>query len=235
MKPRHFVLIFILMILSGCNQGGPKGCGIRLRLPGVEEVDTDKSADCEGDACADVAITYLGEEQGHEVKNTGKQKVRVSVKWANGVQCQDFSDMTLASGQTQKSCSGSYCKPYKANFADPEAPTPPLPKTPKIMGFTINQNNSATVTAGTPVVFMITLDTPALGGGTKIGFSHITNTGLTDAIQDRPDHMIIPEGETIGTMQIRTQRVDRSVTTTHILFTASNVCNKRSAELRVNQ
>jgi hypothetical protein len=228
MRPRHFVLIAVIMLLSGCNQGGPCGCRSAM-VDAPPECGGGPKPDCEGNACTDVKINYLGQGQGNEVKNNGSKKVKVSVQWYGGFSpCDSWSDMTLAPGQGQEWAYEAYCKPIRANYADPSAPTTPVNPTPKIASLTITPND---VVAGASVQFRVVLSKPAPPGGTRVGFSSITNTGLTDTIKDMPLYWDFNAGVKEFTATVRTQRVTPDKT--HIVFTAYNSVSKYSAELTV--
>jgi hypothetical protein len=228
MKRRHLVLIALIMFLSGCSQGGPCGCRSAW-VDAPPECGGGPKPDCEGNACADVKINYLGQGQGNQVKNNGTKKVKVSVKWFSGFGlCDTSSDMTLGPGQGQEWIFESWCKPYTANYADPAAPTTPVNPTPRITSLTITPNN---VTAGMSVQFHVVLDRPAPPGGTRIGFSSITNTGLTATIKNMPLHWDFNAGVKEFSGTVHTERVTND--TTDIIFTAFNSVSKYSAKLVV--
>src|SRR5215211_5592244 len=118
MKARHYILIFMIMILSGCSQGGACGCRSAW-VDAPPECGGGPKPDCEGNACADVKINYLGQGLGNEVRNNGTRKVNVQVKWFSGFGlCDSTSNMTLGPGQAMEWGFEGWCKPYTANYAD---------------------------------------------------------------------------------------------------------------------
>ena len=228
MKARHYLLILMIMVLSGCSQGGACGCRSAW-VDAPPECGGGPKPDCEGNACADVKINSLGQGQGNEVRNNGSRKVTVGVKWVSGFSfCDTTSTMTLGPGQAMEWGHDGWCKPYSANYADPSAPTTPSNPTPKITSLTITPNNT---TAGTSLVFRVTLSKPAPAGGTRVGFSSITNTGLTDTIKDMPLHWDFNPGVQEFSATIRTQRVTNEPT--DIVFTAYNSVSKFSAQVLI--
>jgi len=105
----------------------------------------------------------------------------------------------------------------------------PTPPPIKIQKFTISPDE---VSAGSTVQFTVTLDKPAGDGGAEIGFSSITNTGLTDTIVNMPVSLRLNKGIKEGTIKVRTQRVTNEAT--HIVFTAYNWNSQYSAELLIH-
>jgi hypothetical protein len=176
----------------------------------------------------------LGGGNGYQLKNKSAKKVKVSFKWVGINICSDSNwvDFTLAAHQVEE-FDNNYCTPYQAVYADSAAPTDPVQTTPKIVSFTITPNN---VNVGNSVEFRITLKKPAPSGGTTIGFSSITNSGLTDTIVNMPRYSTINQGQTEIKVTIRTHKSeppDKPFAKTDIIFTVTNSVSEKSAELIV--
>jgi hypothetical protein len=71
---------------------------------------------CEGNACGDVTIQSLGTGNGYLLKNDGAKRVRLSIRWAFGFQCMDWSDTDLGPGESKRMANWAYCNPVRANY-----------------------------------------------------------------------------------------------------------------------
>lgn len=182
---------------------------------------------CQGNACSDITITP--ENPGNTITNKGGRTVIVTIQWTFGFQCMDAIKVTLGAGQSQTFENGGYCDPYQANYAASGVPVPPPSgPPPRIASFTITPS---TIQAGTSAVFQVVLQNPAPAGGVTVGFSSITNTGLTDTIVNMPISLQFSAGLKQGSITVNTQRVTSD--TTDIVFTAFTVISKQSAELKI--
>jgi hypothetical protein len=85
----------------------------RGRATALDSIPSDQ---CSGDACGVVSLDWLGVGQGYRVSNSGKERVRVRIRWVFGFQCQDWTNIELNPGQSQNYLNGGYCQPVEANY-----------------------------------------------------------------------------------------------------------------------
>jgi hypothetical protein len=204
---------------------GPNGLSFGL---GLYDGGKANAPLCDGNACSDVTITRVN--AGFTILDKGSKTVIVGVRWAFGLaDCGDPSNVTLGAGQTQTYGNGSFCYPYYANYAPVGVPAPPPSPTPsRIASFTITPSS---VNAGTSVIFKIVLESPASSAGAIVGFSSITNTGVTNTIVNMPISWQFSPGTKESSLVVNTQRITNE--TTDIVFTAFTQMNQQSAELKI--
>lgn len=206
------------LIFNGCD----------LQLGGWSNTGGSGTANCNGNACADIAITP--ENPGNTIRNKGSKTVIVTIQWAYGLSCMGNSDVRLGAGQSQTFLNGGYCMPYTANYDAAGSPPPHAsPEPARISDLTITPS---TTPAGGSVVFRVVLEKPAPTAGAVVAFSSITNTGLTSTIVNMPVSMKLNPGIKEGSLTVKTQRMTQEVT--DIVFTAATSINNKSAELIIH-
>lgn len=85
----------------------------------VQDVQKDRvlvpSTECNGNACEDVAINYLGPGHGYLFKNLGSRRVGLRIQWSVGWSCLEPSNYELNPGETKRS-NLTYCDTVEANY-----------------------------------------------------------------------------------------------------------------------
>lgn len=70
---------------------------------------------CQGNACNDVSIDP-NPRGGYFLRNHGRRRVRIRIRWMAGWQCVDWTDIDLNPGETKSWGNGGYCHPWHANY-----------------------------------------------------------------------------------------------------------------------
>jgi hypothetical protein len=119
-----------------------------------------------------------------------------------------------------------------AALRQPPANPPAPPRAgPKIARVTMSP---ATISAGQQSAFTIELDTPP-PGAFVVGISHVTNTGVDDAVVNMPVSATFTAGVRSFRVTINTRRVPGVNVATDIVFTAFHFGDQKSAQLVINR
>lgn len=72
---------------------------------------------CQGNACKVFTISSNGVGKGFTLTNHSKnRRVRVSIQFTFGLQCQSATIVDLNPGQSRMFGNGAFCNPYSANY-----------------------------------------------------------------------------------------------------------------------
>ena len=84
-------------------------------MEGKAKAPQPPPAECIGNACGDVSISYLGWGRGLLFKNASFRRVGIRVRWDIGFSCLDWSNLELSPGESKRVRNHGYCSPLQAN------------------------------------------------------------------------------------------------------------------------